>query len=38
MPIEDLRDIYRALEKVPLVDMKYTVIKSNTLEEMLVGE
>ena len=30
MPFEDLKDIYRAVEKVPLVEMKYSIVKTNT--------
>lgn len=30
MPFEDLKDIYRAIEKVPLVEMKYSIVKTNS--------
>jgi len=36
--MEDLKDIFRALEKVPMVNVKYSLIKSNVQEEMLAGE
>lgn len=38
MPFEDLKEIYKTLEKVPLVEMKYSVAKTNSDEEVLVGE
>lgn len=34
LPAEDLREIYRALEKVPLVELKYSLAKCNSLEEI----
>jgi hypothetical protein len=38
MPFEDLKDIYRAIEKVPLVEMKYSIVKTNSQEDILSGE
>lgn len=38
MPFEDLKDIYRAVEKVPLVEMKYSIVKTNSQEDILTGE
>ena len=34
LPAEDLREIYRALEKVPLVELKFSMAKCNSLEEI----
>lgn len=38
LPHEDLREIYRSVEKVPIVDLKYTFAKTNGQEEVLSGE
>lgn len=38
LPLEDLKQIYRALEKIPLVEMKYTIAKTNSQDEILSGE
>ena len=38
LPFEDLKDIYRAVEKIPLVEMKYSIVKSNTQEAILTGQ
>ena len=38
LPLEDLKQIFKALEKVPLVQMKYTITKTNSQEEALHGE
>ena len=38
MPFEDLKDIYRAIEKVPVVEMKYSIVKTNSQEDILTGE
>jgi hypothetical protein len=37
MPFEDLREIYRALEKVPIIEMSYSIVKTNMQEEILQG-
>lgn len=34
LPKEALREIYRALEKVPVVELKYSLAKCNALEEI----
>jgi hypothetical protein len=33
-----MKDIYKALEKVPIVEMKYSVAKTDHEEKLLVGE
>jgi hypothetical protein len=38
LPFEDLKTIFRAIEKVPLVEMKYSIVKTNSQEEILSGE
>jgi hypothetical protein len=38
LPFEDLKDIYRAVEKIPLVEMKYSIVKTNTQEAILTGQ
>jgi len=38
LPFEDLKEIYKSLEKVPIVEMKYTFAKTNSSEEILAGE
>lgn len=38
LPFEDLREIYRAVEKVPTIEMKYSIVKTNMREEILQGE
>lgn len=38
LPFEDLKDIYRAIEKVPLVEMTYSIVKTNSQEDILTGE
>lgn len=38
LPMEDLKEIFRALEKVPLVDLKYSLARTNSQEELLTNE
>ena len=38
LPFEDLKEIYKCLEKVPMVEMKYSVAKTNGQDEIMVGE
>jgi len=38
MPVEDLREIYKALEKVPIVELKYSLAKCNSTEEVLANQ
>lgn len=38
LPFEDLREIYRAIEKVPVIEMKYSIVKTNMQEEILQGQ
>lgn len=38
LPFEDLKEIFRSLEKVPIVEMKYTFAKTDSQEEILAGE
>lgn len=37
LPIEDLKQIYKALERIPLVELKYTIAKTNSQDEILSG-
>lgn len=38
IPTDDLREMFQALEKVPIVKLMYSVIKSNDKEELQSGE
>ena len=38
MPLEDLKEISKAIEKVPIVEMKYSIADSNLQEEILTGQ
>ena len=38
LPMEDLRDIFKALEKVPIVQLKYSIAKTDSQEKILADE
>lgn len=38
LPFEDLKEIYKSLERVPIVEMKYTFAKVDSQEEVMAGE
>ena len=38
LPFEDIKEIYKCLEKIPMVEMKYSVAKTDHEERLLVGE
>ena len=38
MPYEDLVVVCKALEKVPIVELKYSVVRTNSTEEVMIIE
>jgi len=38
LPFEDLKQIWKALERVPVVELKYSMVKCSSTEEVLEGE
>ena len=38
LPVEDLKEIFKALEKVPIVQLKYSIAKTDSQEKILVDE
>jgi len=38
MPYEDLVVVCKALEKVPIVELKYSVVRTNSTEEVMINE
>ena len=38
LPHEDIKEIYKALDKVPIVDVKFSVIPIDERNELLEGQ
>ena len=38
LPVDDLKEVFKALEKVPIVQLKYSIAKTDSQEKILVDE